>query len=618
MRLAVLIAVAVMALPTFAQELSTTVRAARPNADGQSTTNIDPARFAGEWRHAGDLAASAPGAVALEFGGLLSTTTVSLRGGSADQVAVLFDGVALGSPAGGGFDLSRLPAVLLSGMEVRRGADARLGAGAMGGALVLEPVRGSRAMLTAGALGTFGGSISHALEHATDDATWTFLGAADVRRSQGDFEFARDPTPELEGNDVLQSLRRTNNDALLATALARVRRRSRHGELSVLALLSRVERGLPGPVYSPTPTTRQHDWSLVGQLGWKSEQLEVPLGIRAGRLQTGATSRAGDTGLQSFVDTFSTPSMRFEFGHTRLEFDALAGHEWFTGDSHGARSRLRAGLGLEVVHERGRWSGSLALRGERWGDAWGLVPRVGGSVRVASGLTLYANAGAGFRPPSFGELYFSSGPILPNPELVAERAWSADLGARVLRRLGPVAVDAGVTLFGGLYQDTIVYELFSGTRAKPFNLEGSRAGGVELQSTVSPAAGALRPLSLTVSAGWLKTQSLVAGDNAWHKALPYRPSLRGNARLTWADSRVRGSLDFLLTSSAWSNRANTRRVDGYFNFAASAGVRLAGAFWLSAEIKNALDVRDRTVIEGYPLPGRLVLAHVSWEPESSP
>lgn len=620
MRLVCLACVLALIAPRVdAQELSTTVRAARPNADGQTATHVTSEEFAGEWRHAADLAASVPGVIPMDFGGPLATTTLSMRGGGADQIAVVFDGIPMGSPAGGGFDLSRLPAALLSGLEVQRGTDARLGAAAMGGALVLSPVKASRAMLTGGTLGTYGASGSHALDLATPDAIWNILGAVDVRRSVGDFAFNRDPTPEIEGNDELISLSRTNNDALLASALTRVERRSNDGtSLSALALVSFTDRGLSGPIYSPTPSTRQQDWALAGHLGWRTKALEVPLSVRAGTMSTSATSRELDSGVQSFLDTFATPSFTMRLPSTDLHVSGLLGHEWFAGNEHGNRARLRGGLGAEVTAEKGRWSGSVALRGERWADAWGLVPRVGGSVRVPHGITLYANAGGGFRPPSFGELYFSSGPVLPNPDLVAERAWSGDVGFKTSQELSDITLAATAAIFAGFYQDTIVYELFSGTRAKPFNLAGSRASGVEAQVSVTLNDGLLRPLEVTLSASGLSTTSLVPGDNSWHKQLPYRPAFRGTTRAAWRGDRVRGAVDFTSTSSAWANRANTRRVDAFYNLSGSAGVRFARAFWLGAEIRNALNITDRSVIEGYPLPGRTVLTHLSWEPEPNP
>lgn len=618
MRTVSLVFAVLLAAPAWAQELVTTVRASRPNADGQTKTRIETRDHAGEARHAGTLAAEAPGALTLDFGGPLASSTLSLRGGSADQVAVFIDGVPLGSPSGGGVDLSRIPAALLSGVEVQRGADARLGASAMGGSLRLEPVQGTRVVLTAGSLRTGGLSASHVLELDGQDSLWRVTAAADVRSSRGDFGYSRDPTPEIIGNDALIPLGRANNDALLGSALARVERHAEDQAMTGLVLFTAGERGLPGPIYSPTPDTRQRDWALLTQLGWSTPGIRVPAFVRTGQTTTFEASSGESRDRQTFVDIATSPSFTLPLDFAEVRIDALAGHERFRGESHGERERTRAGAGVVVAQESGRWSGSFALRGEVWGDAWSVVPRAGGRVRLTRGLSLHANAGAGFRPPSFSELYFSEGPLLPNPDLVAERAWSGDLALSFTGTADAISWDAQTTLFGGLYEDTIIYELFSGTRAKPFNLAGSRALGVEAEVKVSPAHGPLRPLRVTLTGSWLNTRSLVEGANAWHKTLPYRPEWRGKIRAAWQTDTVRAAIDFASTSSAWANRANTRLVDGFRDLAASAGVRLFHSFWLGAEVRNALDHRDRAVIEGYPLPGRLVFAHLSWEPEPSP
>lgn len=592
-------------------EFTATVRATRPNADGTARTDVDVARYRGSWRHAGELAATAPGALALDFGGVLATTTVSLRGGASDQVAVLLDGVPLGSPAGGGLDLARVPAALLQGLDVRRGSDARLGAAAMGGALVLEPVRENRAMLSGGSLGTFGASVALTRDIDRPDARWNILGALDARRSTGDFDYARDPTPEIAGNDDPIALTRTNNDALLGAALVRARRVSETGTLSLVVFGTVSDRGLPGPIYTPTPTARQREWSALAQLSWETQRATLPIAVRSGWLDN-STGEQDTDGAQTFVDVSTHPTLRFSLGTTKLAIDALAGLEMFHGAFHGDRSRLRGGAGAEWSIERKRATGSVALRGDVWGNAVAVVPRIGGSLALARGLSLFGNAGGGFRPPSFGELYFASGPVLPNPDLRPERAWTADLGARFDRTLGTTNVGASAAAFASLSRDTIVYELFSGTRAKPFNVAGARTLGLEAETHVTP--GFAPQLALAATLTLLDARSLVDGHNDADKLLPYRPAIRTTGSARWSGERLRGSVEAAFTGESWANRANTRHVPGFVDLRGGAGVRVHGPFWLSAEIRNALDVRDRVCLEGYPLPGRVGLLHLSWEP----
>lgn len=607
--------------------LSSTVRAVRPGADGATTTRVDTDDFRGELRHAADLVAASPGATVLDFGGLLATSTVSLRGASPDQVKVAFDGVLLNASAGGGSDLSLVPAALLDAVEVRRGSEgATLGAGAMGGSVLLTPAKRDRALLTGGLFGTFGASASKSLTWSGNDGLWSLLVAADARRTAGNFDYGRDPTPEIPDNDPIENLRRANNDALLGSALVRASHRSPGRTFTTFLLAGGGDRGLPGPIYSPTRDSRQRTFDGIAaarleqrlapaRSGFAPMGLDVPLNLRLGRLDTRASGLGESDGAQhtaelSLEPTFEIPLGSGERGDWALRIRGAAGAEWFEGVEHGERTRIRGAAGLELARETGRWTASTATRFEQWGDASAFLARAGGSLRLNPHVVLFASGGNGFRPPSFGELYFSAGPVLPNPDLLPERSLSADTGARFA--FGPVR--AGATLFGGLYENVIVYELFPGFRAKPLNVGSSRVLGAEVDAKVAFESGPLRGLKGSLAYTELRTTNLVEGHNTFGRDLPYRPRRRVVARADYTQRIWRTSLEMQAVSSAFSNRANTRSVEGFPDLRAGAGLSVAPSLWLSAELRNALDVRDRMTIDGYPLPGRLLLVHLSWEP----
>lgn len=596
--------------------MGSVVRAPRAGADGATQTRIDPRAYAGELRHAGELVGAAPGAVMLDFGGVLATSTVSLRGASADQVQVVFDGVALNALAGGGFDLSQIPAALLDSVDVRRGSEgARIGAGAMGGAVLLQPASRSRALLTAGSLGTYGASASLSREWMASTGLWRTLVAVDGRRSAGNFVFHRDPTPEIPDNDPLERLRRENNAAAMGSVLMRAEHRAGTDQsLHALVMLSGSRRGLPGSIYSPTPDMRQEEKGGLLNLRWRTPVTavavaEVPLMLRGGLLE-GAGGLGDHGGLQRAGEITARPGVEWVLGGQLLRVSTSAGVELFEGEQHGSRSRLRGGLGLEWLRPHGRWTSSASLRAERWGADGAILPRVGGSVRMSPGWTVAANLGAGFRPPSFGELYFAAGPVLANPDLLPERSWSGDLSLRFAR--GPLSVAASA--FGALYRDVIVYELYPGFRAKPFNIGRASVAGGELEGRWRVKEGRLAGLGATLSLTELLAINRVEGHNTYGKLLPYRPRRRLVTRADYRRERLRGALELQATSAAFVNRANTRTAPAFFDLRGNVGVLLGGGLWFSAEVRNALDVTDRMAIDGFPLPGRVVLAHLSWEP----
>lgn len=591
---------------------SATVRAPRPAADGQSATRIETPP--GEWRHAGDVAQMAPGTHLLDSGGLLATATATVRGASSDQVQVTLDGVPLNAVAGGGFDLSLLPAAMFEAIEVRRGADARTGAGAMGGEIALLPARTSRLRLSAGSLGTLEatGAFAHPVGPRTD-----VLAALDVRRTDGRFPFDRDPTPLVPDDGPIERLVRDNADALLTSALLRAEHRFDAGTLRAMVLGAWIDRGLPGPIYSPTPHDRQGETAWVAQTSWHMQQdaweLEAPLSMRLGRL-----SRAGG-GAQWSEDWALRPRADWTLGEghrrLRLELSALAGLERFRSEAHGGgRDRLRAGAGVSVDGEWDAWSGSASLRAEQWGNEGALVPRAGASFRLWRGLYLYANGGGGFRPPSFGELYAEDGALVPNERLRPERALSADAGVRLARW----GIDASAALFGALYEDVIVYELHPGFRAKPFNVGEARAWGAELSVNAALPAGFSLGGALTL----MQTENRQPGHNSFGKELPYRPREKANVRAAWSRPldvavlrAVRASTQLVATGSSYATRANTRRVDAFADLRAALAVSFGPDLWLGVEAMNLLDQRNRMALDGYPLPGRVVLGSLSWEPK---
>ncbi|MFM2151800.1 MAG: hypothetical protein RL199_235 [Pseudomonadota bacterium] len=598
--------VCLLAAPARADDV-VVVTAAAPAADGRSSTTIDASE--GEALHLGELVTRSPGALGLDFGGTLATMTLSLRGASASQSPVTLDGLPLASPAGGSLDLALVPATLLGEAVVSRGSDGRLGSGAMGGALQLTATKTTRVRLTGGSLGTFGTSASLGRYTCTPEASYQLTAAVDVRRSSGDFPYHRDPTPEVRGSDDDLTLHRSNNDALLRSALLRLRRRGFSDTWTLLAFGTWTGRGLPGPVYAPTPTTHQDEKTLATQATWQRDGFELPMAIRIGSLDTTDGDAQTLGGSQSFRDASVRPAWSGARGEWQFTATSLAGHETFDGTQFGHRTRARAGFGIELARPKGTTTTSLALRAERWGDATGWLPRAGGSVHLGRGLTGYANAGGGFRAPTFGELYYASGPILANPDLKPERSWSGDLGLRVDR-----AVRGALTGFIGRYEDVIAYEMFSGSRAKPFNLGRAQMSGAELTVEGRLEHGAARGLGARLVGTYLRAVHLAGGPNGEGRDVPYRPRTKGSGYLDLRRDDVKASVGLEWTARAFANRANTRSMPSFADLRASLARRMTGDLWLAAELRNGLNLMDRATLEGYPLPGRTAFVHLDWVP----
>ena len=128
-----------------------------------------------------------------------------------------------------------------------------------------------------------------------------------------------------------------------------------------------------------------------------------------------------------------------------IAFGAESGGESISSISLGDHSRNRQALFAELTRplsgsEPERGGGRLGLRLDRY-DAYGsrVSPLLSFWYSPAAGLKLRASGGSAFRAPTFTDLYYRDPQNVGNPDLSAERAWNAEVGATLER--GPFSFD---------------------------------------------------------------------------------------------------------------------------------------------------------------------------------
>ncbi|MGZ6125754.1 MAG: TonB-dependent receptor plug domain-containing protein, partial [Myxococcales bacterium] len=503
---------------------------ASPRAPATAGTVIETAQFGGEVRSVAEMLLAAPGVTIHALGGPGQAATLSLRGASADQSVVLLDGIPLQGPGGGAVDLSTLPASLLERMVVSRGVlGAQFGAGALGGALELLP-RTARGDWSGGAevsAGSFGTALV-ALDAAVPVGNGSAVIALQGDRTDGNFEYARQLTPEIAGSPRY-GFTRENADATRGSGLFRVSQElAADLGLDLLLQGSAGMRGLPGPSADPTPRSRELDQSGVGGLRLRGAAGDVLWSVRG----SGRLDRVELRGVRAFGDCDDgapdcprddqrSSSLRgegeiaFPLGEANaLNLLFAAGAETVHGEAVGGHRRgvLAAAVRDDLALPSG-FSLHPGLRLDRVGRDAGLSPALAARWRPTAPLTLRAAWGISFRAPAFSELYLDRGGIVGNPDLRPERAWSVDAGAEL--RAGALTLSASA--FWSTYRELILYQLFPPARVKPFNVGGARIAGFELQAVVPLPAHLLASLSYSF---------LDAVNRADGHSLPYRPPHR--------------------------------------------------------------------------------------------
>ncbi|MBL9038350.1 MAG: TonB-dependent receptor, partial [Archangium sp.] len=552
-----------------------------------------------------EVLSAVPSAVVQDSGGAGQRKTVSLRGAAPNATLVLLDGVPLAGP-GMAMDLGRVPLGALRRVDVLRGgASSRYGPGAMGGVINLVTLapEGRRvfAETSFGSFGTARLQAGGAAPVLGGDALVALHGL----RTLGDFGFDYDAQPTLEG--PLERLPRANNHALQGGGLLRYRARVLGGTVDVLGEGLAETRGLAGTAFNPTPDATQQ----TGR-GTLSARLLRPF-LTSGELSVLAWSRLDDTTLRG------SPFGGTAFSQLESSFGAEVMASQLVASRHGLTALLSAGgdflreptgrdpswgrFGVMLADEVTLLDGRVSLLGAARVDVTGpfavVSPKAGVTAQLPASLRVSANVGQAARAPSFVELYVVQGTLSPNLTLQPERALTADATLAWSHRRGK----ASVTGFGALYDNLISYEYYPPALAKPYNIQGARVAGVEVEASATPWPW----LEATASYTLMGTQNLRGDPRYFGKALPNRPQHRLAARVVGGVPLLHGRAEVAAQSAQFLNRTETLSAPAraFINLGIATTPWKNPSLTVSLDVKNLLDVSSFD-LDGYPLPPRAV------------
>jgi vitamin B12 transporter len=596
---------------------------AETKARAAASTVIDLERFAGEQNSVAELLAASPGTTVRSTGGPLQPTTVSLRGASPDESLILLDGIPLHGPGGGAFDLSQIPAQLVSQLVVHRGVlGAQLGAGALGGAIEVIP-RGVSEEPHGGVRGSFGSFTTAQL--ALDGSAGKggpLEGATfglQLDRTHGDFHYLHAPTPNLPNGPLYDETRENDDGKRLAFLLREEKPLGAGTVLELIAIGSFGNNGQPGTAYNPTLTERVDDQGGVFGVRMKTA---IGPGVASARAWLQANrivlSGVGGSGFGTCAPGTSDPTcaamenhslaargsgeVAFPLGASNWATASIeAGEDWSAGAGEGIHRRGVGSLALrdELTLLSGKLAFLPAVRIDVVGAEVAASPALGISALPFSGalapLELRASAGTSFRAPTFSELYLQQGGTDPNPMLHPERAGSLEVGAQ----LRTSQLTLGASIFLSRYSDLILYEPDSAVRQKAYNIGFAIIRGAELEALVP------LPLGFSAEANWsyLSATNESSGALVNGQPLPYRPSHRVFARVARKGDRLEGFASLQYSSSMPRNEAATTFLDAQAAIDCGLGARVLGPLWVDLEVKNLLDQERQQDLFQYPLPG---------------
>ena len=542
--------------------------------------------------------------------------SLSLRGTSASQTAVLLDGHRFSDPQLGQLDVALLPSILFEQVEVVSGpASALYGSDAVGGVVNLRTQAAGRRFRLRTEAGAFGErSVAVLAQDEITTAGGTRVGAlAAVERAQatGDYRYYDGTRPNFEAGTPGTWTRRENADQERTSLLARLRAERGHASGSVGVWAGQAERGLVGLSAQPARQWDEHLrlWADGGARLGRARLTVQGFHQRGGlRYESRAVTSDGTTrtwsgearAALSLPTAFPARGVWTLTGGAQLAH-AAADHSSIP-DTVGAATPSAA-LFASADADYGRVRLFPALRLDRTTGGDTVSPSLGLNVQPLAwtGLHLKARAARAFRAPTLNERFWPEG---GDPDLRPERGWTAETGVALGLGSASARLDVEATAFTSALRDQIVW-------LQP--LQAVNVGRVESTGYELSADAALgRPGRLRAELG-----GLVAVQRARDRSNPdassygqpllYTPDLQAKAYAALGLGPLRLDAGLQHAGRRYLSADGRRSLPPYAVIGLGARLQLplprGAGLTLGARLENLTD-RAYQVVTGYPMPPR--------------
>jgi len=584
-------------------------------------------------------------AVFIKSYGVNSMATLSLRGASAAQSAVLWNGIPIMNPALGVADLSILQTGLFDNITLKYGSSAALyGSGNVGGALFLDnpypdfdPAKHIGLNL---GLGSFG-SRNIGLNTSFQNKKWSILLNGFYQKAINDIPY----TDQAGNAQRLDNAMLQGGGSLLSVDYNLKDKWSYQNNERVYLKLwwQAYNREIPPAMFEAFSDKQQKDASLRAMLGYEKNTRRTTLYLKGAysnerlHYQDSAVAQDnrntvhqvyGEAGIRYRLNDPDKP-MRESWMHPDVhqilvfmpvQFSLADGNNI---DRH--ETQLRPAIAAAYSYDglQRKLKANVSLRQE-WvnGKNAPLLPGLGVSYRLLNyqhikdntqysnaSLMLKANAQRTYRIPTLNELYYFPG---GNPDLKPEQGWSEDIGYtfqfdHLMHSNRTWSLQHELNAFNRDIKDWIYW--LGGAIWTPHNIAKVHSTGIETNNKLTYGAGQLK-FSLGLNYAYILSTteaSYLPGDGSIGKQIPYTPryNAQGNFGVQWKDELF---LNFNQTYTGY--RFVTVDESQYLtpytttNIQASYGFDLRQyQFRITGQLQNIFN-NVYEVVNARPMPGR--------------
>ena len=539
----------------------------------------------------GDILANETGVQFRQVGGLGAMTTVTLRGGSAQQTGIFLDGVLLNSAGNSTVDLSLLELLNLESVDIYRGSSPiQLSHANIGGAVNLRTLGGAgtkpstRAGMTRGSFNTNRFQAAHRSSYRQ----WDVVAAASREHSNNTFTFINDNATPLNPNDDRREAR-NNAQATKLNALGRVGLQwNQNSRTDLLVQATGRDLGIPEWLnnkdnvasYDTDAVELQLTNRIDGIGNWNSALTlfqhyqdnhyldalsQVGLGAQDTTSQTQTTGvktyweHIGDQGTLSLSATFRRESLQSEdmltdnqrYESNRRTVLSSAQYALFLKDD-----RLLLTPALRLQKQSDNYAGIIRANANL-GRNTVVTPQLGLRYTQNDQLVFQSNVGQFVREPAFSELFGSSGLIVGNRSLLPEKGINADIG---FTWSPSKRYQMNTSLFGSWRDELIVLAFDSRGIGRSTNTGKANIFGIEIGNKWTFS----KHFSARFNTTYQVTQNFAANRALNNKEIPGEARFTAHAKLQYNIRQARTWIETNHKSDYFYDQANLLPARGYW------------------------------------------------------
>ncbi len=568
----------------------------RTTMPGERTERFDSTQLStAQHQSLADLLSSQSG-VYIKSYGLGSLATSSIRGGSASQTAILWNGLPIQSPMNGLSDLSLLPAIIADEVTMHYGSSgAQWGSGAVGGVLSIQNKMAQKGMGLRynASTGSFG-LQSHQAKMQWSNGRLSVVSKLFTSKAANDFSYISNPDlPAKKQTNAAFEQRGFLQEFYWVP--------SAKSQISVHVWRQFNHREIPPTTTQNKSLAQQTDHALRILLQahriYKKHVLQAKSAV-FGETIDYQDEQIGVRALSGFKTYLLELEDKWQF-HRGWQAQFGAQQTWYQASADGYNDTLqevRSAVFGNLRYERNQFKIQLTARQE-WQDgrAVPFMPGLGASYSIFKDLEVHAKLSRHYRLPTLNDRYWRPG---GNLGLLPESGWGIEGGFRGL--------GYSLTAFHRLIDNWILWSVAEGqVYWSANNITAVRSRGVEQRFTYGKSWKS-KHLRVITGYDWVRSTNEIALT---------RPKLAAGEQLIYTPvHRAFMSMDmgWKTTALLWTAQytSSTKGINEGLPAILIHNARMSYGFqqrrWgghCFFQVDNIFDVSYR-VIERRPMPGR--------------